>query len=103
MCSEQFKIDRLEQGMSDMNTRVSVLETKLDDVIDSLKELRADRKHEFDRIIQALEEAKDEAVAESKDLENGIKNRKWAVIMSIITAVLSLLVVVMGSILANFM
>ena len=101
MCTESAKIDRLEVGMNSLGNRVSVVETKLDNVIDSLKEMQQERRSEIDKIIQVLEEAKKEAVQETKSIEQGIKAKKWAIIMTIIAVGMSAVTTALLSVLAN--
>lgn len=58
MCSEQFKIDRLEVNMKRVETEIEVIKVKLDGIETTLAEIKDDRKREMDDLIHFLRDEK---------------------------------------------
>jgi septal ring factor EnvC (AmiA/AmiB activator) len=78
MCSEQFKIDRLEVKMGEVETRIAVIETQLNTIEKTLEEMKHDRKKEMQDLINVLQE-KEKIGSETK------KNRLWQVLFWLMT------------------
>lgn len=85
MCSEQFKIDRLEVKMGEVETRIAVIETQLTTIEKTLEEMKHDRKQEMDDLIKALQH-REEQGQETKS------NRLYQAGFWIITAILGALI-----------
>lgn len=58
MCSSEFKIDRLETNMKNVEKEIEVIKVKLDGIEGTLHEMKDDRKREMDDLIHFLKEEK---------------------------------------------
>lgn len=58
MCSSEFKIDRLETNMKNVEKEIEVIKVKLDGIEGTLQEMKDDRKREMDDLIRFLKEEK---------------------------------------------
>lgn len=54
MCSADFKIDRLENNMKNVEKEIEVIKVKLDGIETTLAEMKDDRKREMDDLIHFL-------------------------------------------------
>lgn len=58
MCSSEFKIDRLETNMKNVEKEIVGIKVKLDGIESTLHEMKTDRKREMDDLIRFLKEDK---------------------------------------------